>query len=131
MAWLTMLVWLGIVLAKGASFTGLTVSRKVFVVLAGMALVSVTVSVMIVEPNWLVSGVSVSVRLPPVPPSSRAASGTSAGFDEVAIRFSKAPGVSKSPMTTGIGPSRTSSAMVWLLRTVMVGKRFVGTGITV
>ena len=98
-------------LAKGGSFTGITVSRKELLTTPGMAFVSATVSVMIAEPDSLVSGRTVSVRVAPLPPSTSAALGTSDGFDETAVTVSKPGGVSKSPTVKFSGPSCASSLM--------------------
>src|SRR2546425_1129449 len=52
----------------GGSFTGLTVSTKLW--LTEPPLASVTVSVISAVPNWLVAGVILSVRLEPLPPKT-------------------------------------------------------------
>ena len=54
-------------LMVGASFTAVTVSRKGS---AADAEPSLTVTVMVAEPDWLAAGVTVIVRLAPLPPST-------------------------------------------------------------
>src|SRR5262245_13115313 len=67
----------------GASLTGVTVNTNVSLPTA--PLVSVTVMVMVAEPNALVAGRKVKVRALPVPPVERFAVGRTPGFDEVAV----------------------------------------------
>ena len=64
--WLTSLI-------VGASFTAFTVNTNVSVELA---VPSLTVSVIVALPFWLLAGVTVTVRLAPLPPSTMFASGT-------------------------------------------------------
>ena len=80
-------------LSVGESFTGRTVSVKLLVTLAAP---SVTASEMMVVPNWFVTGVMVSVRLPPVPPRLRPAVATRFESDERAVTTSAPGAVSKS-----------------------------------
>ena len=103
----------------GGSLTGVTVRRKTLV--ARAALVSVTMMVMSEVPNWFVTGVSVSVRLVPEPPSERPESGRSARLVEVKLRLSSDAGVSGSKIVKASGPATPSSGTVWLAMAVMVG----------
>src|SRR5882672_5351595 len=63
----------------GASFTELTVSWKLVLVLNCPSL---TVTVIVAHPNWLAAGVSVTVRFAPLPPKTMFAFGTSVRSDE-------------------------------------------------
>src|SRR5881397_2569884 len=67
----------------GRSFTGLTVSRKLVLIVAPSG--SATVSVMVSEPNWLVNGASVTVRLAVTPERTILSLEIRLGFDEVAV----------------------------------------------
>src|SRR5436190_16884487 len=68
-------------LMVGRSFTGLTVRRKVLLVLATPSLTEME---MTAEPDWLVAGERATVRLAPVPTMTMLALGTSVGLKEAA-----------------------------------------------
>ena len=108
---------------SGGSFTGVTVARKILV--ARALLVSCTTIEMLAEPNWLVSGWSVTVRLLPKPPSEIDESGMSAGLPEVISRLSCEADVSGSEMVKASGPMMVSSRMVWFVMEEIVGGWFV------
>ena len=68
---------------------------------------------MAVKPNWLLAGVSVTVRLLPLPPNTIFAAGTSAGFEELPARVKLAAGVSASLAVNAIPPLELSSLIAW------------------
>ena len=64
----------------GGSLTAVTVTTNVSV---AVAVPSLTVSVMVVVPDWLAAGVTVTVRFAPVPPMTMLAFGTRVVLDDV------------------------------------------------
>ena len=69
---------------------------------------SFTVRVMLAEPAWFAAGVTVTVRLAPLPPKTTFAFGTSVGFDEVAESVRLATEVCASETVIG------KAALDWL-----------------
>src|ERR1044071_5545316 len=67
---------------SGGSFTGLTVSVKLVLVLA---VPSLTVNVIVAVPFWFAAGVTVTVRLDPLPPNTMFAVGIRVGLEEVPL----------------------------------------------
>jgi hypothetical protein len=63
---------------------------------------SLTVIVIVEVPVWPVAGVTVMVRLPPVPPNTILLNGTKARFDEFVLKVSDSTGVSTSAIVNGI-----------------------------
>src|SRR6266496_2246483 len=85
---------------------------------------SLTVTVMIAFPVWLVAGATLTVRLAPEPPKTILAFGTSVGFEEEPLT-AKLPGaVSASFTVKAIGPVAPSSGMNWSGMLEMVGGWF-------
>src|ERR1039457_5491381 len=79
---------------------GVTITEKVELA----ALVpSLTVTVMGTTPVWPAAGVTVTVRLLPLPPKTMLALGTSAVLAEVADNARLAAGVSRSPTMKAMG----------------------------
>src|SRR4051794_11713275 len=74
----------------GGSFTGFTVTAKIALALDRPSL---TVSVMVALPLWLVAGRTVTVRWVPLPPKTMLAGGTSVGLDEALLSVRLAGGV--------------------------------------
>src|SRR5678815_1909735 len=107
----------------GASFTGFTVRRKLVLVLL---VPSLTVSVIVVVPKALVTGVIVTVRFAPLPPNTMLFVGTSAGFDEPPLTVSEVAGVSKSPTVKPSAGVEVSSLTIWSATPVTVGASFTG-----
>src|SRR5881296_1985229 len=95
----------------GASFTGLTVTTKLTLVVASLP--SVTLTVMRERPNRLESGVTVTVRLFPPPPNWTLPAGISVVLDDVAESSRLAAGVKSSPTVKASGPVEVSSSIVW------------------
>src|ERR1043166_2692943 len=104
----------------GGSLTGLTVSRKLVELVPPLA--SVTVKVIVVAPNWFCAGVSVTVRLLPLPPRTIFELGTRAGFEELPVTTRLPAGVSISPTVKAIAPLGVSSLMATLAIAEMVGR---------
>ena len=77
----------------------LTVSKK-----ESLALLvpSLTVTVMVLVPDNPDAGVTVTVRLVPLPPNTMLLVGTRVGLDEVALRMRLAGGVSRSLIVNGM-----------------------------
>src|SRR2546423_5128591 len=111
-------VWFGIFEMVGGSFTALTVTLKL--VLA-VPVPSLTVRVMVVAPDWLEAGWTLTVRLDPEPPKRILAFGTRSGFEEVPERTRLVAGVSASPIVSGKRPVAVSSLIVWFAIALMVG----------
>src|SRR2546425_397178 len=82
---------------------------------------SLTVTVMVAVPNWLVAGVIVTVRLEPLPPKTMLPLGTTVGLEDEPLTARLPGGVSLSPTVNGIGPVDVSSAVVWSAMSEMVG----------
>src|SRR5262245_60152222 len=111
-------VFVGVETNTGASFTGVTVSVKLFV---AVSLPSLTMSEMVALPLALVAGRIVTLRSLPEPPKTSPVGGTSAGtlHRPVIVRFVAT--ASASPTVNDNGPSVVSSAMVWLPTKEMLG----------
>ena len=94
----------------GASLLDVTVSRNdvVFVPLSA----SVTVRVIVVEPNLLAAGVTRTVRFAPVPENEMLPFGTSVVFDDVPLTVRFAAAVSMSLIVKLRSPVSVSSAML-------------------
>ena len=73
---------------------------------------SLTVTVMVACPAWPASGVTVTVRVPPLPPNAMPASATSAWFDDVPDSVRLAEAVSMSLTVKGSGPAVALASMV-------------------
>lgn len=108
-------------LISGGSATGFTTSTKPSLRLKAP---SETVTVMVEEPVALARGVTVTVRLAPVPPNTTLAGGTKAGLLEVAESASTLTSLSTSPTEKGIAPVEASSLMVRSVRSPSVGRSF-------
>ena len=108
----------GAVLENDPVTTVLTVRRKLVLVLYCPSL---TVKVMVAVPDWPETGVTVTVRLLPLPPKTTFSLGTNAGLEEFALKARLATGVSASPMVKLSGPVEPSTGMVWLGMLLMVG----------
>src|SRR2546423_6880724 len=102
----------------GGSLTAVTVTSNEVVAVSDP---SVTVSGIVVTPLPSGAGVTVTVRLAPVPLITTLASGTRAVFNEVPLTLSAPIGLSMSPMVKLNAPVVPSSAIVWLAMPVMVG----------
>src|SRR6266487_1481966 len=63
---------------------------------------SLTLTVIVALPVWPVAGVTVTVRVAPLPPNAMLFSGTSVGFDEVPLSVRFFSGVSASFTVNGI-----------------------------
>src|SRR6266850_3343535 len=105
----------------GGSFTALTVNRNVAVAVYWPSL---TLTVMVVAPFWLVAGVTVTVRLVPEPPKTMLFVGTSVGLEEPLLKIKLAAAVSASPIVKLRGPVEVSSSMARSARVEMVGEVF-------
>jgi len=69
----------------------------------------------------LAAGVTVTVRLPALPPNTMLFVGTRFVLEEALVSASRPADVSASPMVKEIGPVVPSSGMVWLPMAVIVG----------
>ena len=94
-------VLLGIAAMVGDAFPDMTVSTKVSL---AESTPSLTVMVIVAVPAWLVFGVTVTVRLVPLPPKTILFVVTRFVFDEDAVRTRFEMTVSGSLMTNGSGP---------------------------
>src|SRR5262245_65733427 len=101
--------WLAIGAIVGGSLTELTVSKNDVDV---GVVPSLTVTVIVVVPNWLAAGVMTRFRLAPLPPRAMFAFGTSVVFDELAVTVSAAAAVSTSPTVKAMAPVGVSSFVV-------------------
>ena len=103
----------------------ITVSKKL--VLAVAPPPSVTVRVTVDVPVWFGAGVSVTVRLEPLPPKKMFAFGSKVMFDDTAVTTRLVAGVSRSPTVKEIGVVGVLVRVVWLAMALMLGGLFVGT----
>ena len=93
----------------GASLTGLTVTTNESVEISDP---SSTLRVIVVEPDWLVAGSRVTVRVEPLPPNVIFDKGMSPGLEEEAVSTNELAGVSASPIVKLIGPKTVSSGVL-------------------
>ena len=80
----SLMVWLAILPIVGGSLTGVT--TRVNVLLAVAPSPSVTITVIVLVPYWLRAGVTVTVRLPPLPPKTMFPTGTRFVLEELRLR---------------------------------------------
>src|SRR6266436_6299116 len=111
----------------GASLTAVTVTKNEVVVVADP---SVTLSVMVVAPLALATGVTVTVRLAPLGLMTTFALGTRAVSDEVPVTLRSPITLSMSPMVKLNAPVVPSSAIVWSAMPVMVGGSLTAVTVT-
>src|SRR5882762_8398703 len=102
----------------GGSFTALTVSTNVAVAVYWPSL---TLTVMVAVPFWLLAGVTVTVRLEAEPPKTMLLVGANAGLEEPLLNVKLAAAVSASPIVKLRGPADVSSSIVWSDRVEMLG----------
>ena len=102
----------------GRSLTAVTVSRKLDV---AVAVPSLTVRVMVDVPFWFAAGVTVTVRVAPLPLKTRLALGTNVVFDELPVTVRLATAVSASPTVKASAPVFVSSLIVWAASAEIVG----------
>src|SRR6185503_5400204 len=93
----------------GGSFTGLTVTAKLVLVLL---VPSLTLTVICAVPVRLAAGAMVTVRLPPLPPKEILPFGTRLRFPDIPDIVKLPGGVSRSSTTMESGPNTASSLMV-------------------
>src|SRR5579859_6790103 len=93
----------------GRTGGGLTVTRKLVLVLNDPSL---TVTVMSVVPLWLDTGVTVTVRLEPLPPNAILPFGTSVWFEDTPLTVKLLAGLSMSPTVKPIGPATVPALIV-------------------
>src|SRR5262245_66310375 len=105
----------------GASFTELTVSTNGS--LAERA-PSLTVTVIVAVPDWPAAGVTVTVRLAPLPPKRMLRKGTSVGLDDPPLSIRVPAGVWAPPTVNVSGPvARCGGSGWWALPGVADGAR--------
>src|SRR5436190_7279569 len=107
----------------GGSFTGVTVRTNVSVVLSKPSL---TVIVIVVEPDWFGSGVRVTLRADPLPPNTILPFGTRPELDEVPLTPRPAAADCPSPTVNAIAPVVPSSGMLRSEILEMVGAVLLG-----
>ena len=86
-----------------------------------VALPSLTIMLTVEVPLWFTRGVSVTVRLLPLPPNEMPFVGSNVAAEDAAHTLRLPAGVSLSPMTNGIGPELELVAIVWLAMDEIVG----------
>src|SRR4051812_46944559 len=91
---------------------------------------SLTFRVMLAEPDWPAAGVTVTVRLAPLPPSAMLPCGTRVGFEEALLKARLARAVSGSPMVKLSGPVELSTPMLWLPMLEIVGGSLIAFTVT-
>src|SRR5882762_7024644 len=111
----------------GASLTAVTVTKNEVVVVAAP---SITLSVMVVAPLTLATGVTVTVRLAPLGLMTTFALGTKAVSDELPVTLRSPIRLSMSPMVKLNAPVVPSSAIVWSATLVMVGASLTAVTVT-
>src|SRR4051812_26467340 len=82
---------------------------------------SFTDTVIVAVPVWPVAGVTVTVRLLPLPLKTILALGTRAVLDELPARVRLAIGVSASLIVNGMAAVGVLTVVVWLAMALMVG----------
>src|SRR5262249_40881940 len=82
---------------------------------------SLTVTVTVAVPVWPAAGVSVTVRLAPLPPKAMFAPGSSVWFDELPETVRLPAGVSASPTVKAIGPTGVPVVVDWFAIAEIVG----------
>ena len=118
----------GIASSVGASLTGSTVSKNDRLVLPFSA--SVTVTVTVTLPDWLVAGSILTERLAPVPPRTIFASGNRFVFEETAFNVSAPSAVSMS-LTLNKTVVAVSSGVLASAMPSSTGRSFTGSTVTV
>ena len=93
----------------GASFTALTVTVKVLLVVISP---SETLTVMVAEPVLFAAGVIAIVLLAPDPPKTMPPAGISVVLDDVPVTVSEVTEASTSPIVNGIIGTAESSITV-------------------
>jgi hypothetical protein len=93
----------------GASFTAFTVNLNVSVAVFDPSL---TVTVIVTARFWFAAGVTVTVRLAPLPPKTMLPFGTRVVLLDVPVSVKFPTGVSASPTVKLIGPMIVSSLVV-------------------
>ena len=83
-----------------------------------------------VEPNRVETGVAVTDRFAPDPPSTMFALGRRVGLEDVAARVKPAAAVSMSPMTNGMAAVEVFSLIVWFAISEMIGRSFAPATLT-
>src|ERR1043166_6655942 len=86
-----------------------TVSTKLALVLLCPSL---TLTAIVAVPVWFVAGVTVTVRLLPLPPKTILLVGTSVGFEDPALNVRPVSGVSTSPIVNPSGTVVSFTLMV-------------------
>src|SRR5262245_65830436 len=110
--------WSAMAEMVGGVLDAVTVSRK----LVGVEVwPSLTATVMVAEPVWLGAGVTVTVRLAPLPPKAMLARGTRVVLDELPVSVRLAAGVSAAAVVEQRGPERAPGAWAWLAMAERVG----------
>ena len=112
----------------GKSLTDATFNTNVSVAINPPA--SVTVSVIVVLPNWLSAGVIVAVRFAPLPPKTMLALGTRVVFDDVAATTRVPAAVCASPTINGMAPVATSSLVTWSSTLLIDGGVLAGSSLS-
>jgi hypothetical protein len=102
----------------GAVFTVFTVRTKLSL---EVRTPSLTVTVRVAVPEALAVGVTVSVRLAPLPPKTMFAFGTSAVFEDVALKTRALAAVWESPTVKATAPVLVLALIVRLVRSLRVG----------
>src|ERR1043166_3488386 len=105
----------------GASFTARTVTTKPWLALNCPSL---TPTVIVATPLWLAAGITVTVRLAPLPPNTMLLVGTSAGLEEPLLKVRPPALLSPSPSVKFSASVAVSSSIVWSAMPVIVGGVF-------
>jgi hypothetical protein len=80
-----------------------------------------TVRVIVAVPLWLAAGVTVTVRLVPLPPSTMLVLGTKVGFEGEPVTVKLVAEAPVWPTVKDKGPQLALALMVWLATAVIVG----------
>ena len=105
----------------GGSFTGLTVRTKVSVAVTWPSL---TVSVIVVCPDWFAAGVKRTERFTPAPENEMPDCDTRDRFDDAPVIVREAKGVSMSDKVMLIAALCVSSLVTWLDTSEIPGASF-------
>ena len=118
---------IGVEFVYDSDRVALAVTPKVFVAVLDPSL---TEMVIVDDPAWPGTPVTVTVRFEPVPPSTTLLSGTRVGFEELLVTVRLANGVSTSPIVNGTGPVAPPMVIVWSAMLETVGGSFTGLTVT-
>lgn len=92
---------------------------------------SLTVTVIVAEPDWPAAGVTVTVRLEPLPPNTTPDVGIKVVFEDERVRVKLFAAVSASLTVNASAPVEVPAAIVWSAMLLMTGAVDVAAAVAV